>query len=54
MARADIPALIAPKAVPVAKPVAETSPKIPIKTNPGPAIYPTAPPPATMARAIPI
>ena len=54
MTRVAPKALIAPKAVVVARPVAEISPKIPIKTNPGPAIYPTAPPPAAMASAIPI
>ena len=49
-----MPAPIAPRANPVAVPVADISPKIPIKTSPGPAIYPTAPPPTTTARAIPI
>ena len=54
MALAEMPAPMAPRAVPVAKPVAEIPSKIPIKTSPGPAIYPTAPPPTTTANAIPI
>ena len=54
MALAEMPAPMAPRAVPVAKPVAEISPKIPMRTSPGPAMYPTAPPPTTTASAIPI